>query len=349
LHAKYITILEDEQRRQKREAAATELERRRANPTVPGAGGRITDLRMADPRMTDPRMAAAAATATPEDTAAFDPLYKEFGKILITDTTDLLKMTEPLTVWAFDDTVQPTKTYRYRVRLGVFNPIAGTDMFIDNDNPLKNKVILWTDFFEPRQVAQIPAKLYFFAQSIEEMKKRVTVLVSRYRLGRWYTKDFKVTPGEAIGQKVEKSSSGDGIDNVALAWQVGVTTPREIDCSTGAVLLDVVQMTDWTGGSNLYSRVFFEMLYSDDGSEIQRMPIGDKFWPDDLRQAYYAVKAGENAPKEPLHAWSEGKERVKQKALDQRQRQPATNIPGLPPGITLEELNLIRRGGAPTR
>jgi hypothetical protein len=341
LHSKYITVLGDEQRKQKREAAAAELERRRTSSTVPAAGGRITD----------PRIAAATATATTGDTAAFEPLYKEFDKILITDTTDLSKMTEPLTVWAFDDTVQPTKTYRYRVRLGVFNPIAGTDRFIDNDNPLRNKVILWTDFFEPRQVAQIPAKLYFFAQSIEEMKKKVTVLVSRYRLGYWSTKDFKVTPGEAIGQKIEKSSSGDGIDNVALAWQFGVTTPREIDYSTGAVILDVVQMTDWTGGSNLYSRVFFEMLYSDDGSKIQRMPIGDKFWPDDLRQAYYAVKAGENAPKKPLRAWSDGKERVKQQILDQRQKQPATNIPGLPPGVTpgMYEQYLIRRGGAPTQ
>jgi hypothetical protein len=260
----------------------------------------------------------------------------------------LSKMT-PLTVWAFDDTVQPNKTYRYRVRLGVFNPIAGTDRFIDNDNPLKNKVILWTDFFEPKQVVPIPPKLYFFAQSIE--KKKVTVLVGRYRLDYWYTEDFKVTPGEAIGQKVEKSSSGDGIDNVALAGQFGVTMSQKIDYSTGAVLLDVVQMTDWTGGSNLYSRVFFEMLYSDDGSKIQRMPIGDKFWPDDMRQAYYAVKAGENAPKKPLRVWSDGKERVKQQILDQKQKQPATNIPGLPPGMTPEmyELMMIKRGGAPTR
>jgi hypothetical protein len=109
-------------------------------------------------------------------------------------------------------------------------------------------------------------------------------------------------------------------------------------------------MTDWTGGSNLYSRVFFEMLYSDDGSKIQRMPVGDRFWPDDLRQAYYAVKAGENAPKKPLRAWSDGKERVKQQILDQRQRQPATNIPGLPPGMTPEMYELMmKRGGAPTR
>ena len=339
LHSKYITILEDEQRKQKRETAAVELERRRTSLTVPAIGGRITD----------PRMAAATMTTTTENTAAFEPLYKEFDKILITDTTDLSKMTEPLTVWAFDDTVQPTKTYRYRVRLGVFNPIAGTDRFIDNDNPLKNKVILWTDFSEPKQVVQIPAKLHLFAQSIEEVKKKVTVLVSRYRLGRWSTKDFKVTPGEAIGQKIEKSSSESETD-VALMGQFGVTTPREIDYSTGVVLLDVVPMTDWTGSSKLYSRVFFEMLYSDDGSEIQHMPIGDKFWPDDLRRAYSVAKADENALKKPLRAWSDGKERVKQQILDQRQKQPATNIPGLPPGMTPEMYELMmKRGGTPTR
>jgi hypothetical protein len=333
LHARYITILEDEQRKQKRESTQTaEQDRRRTGPTTPVTGGRP-----ANPRI------PVTTTTTTESTAAFDPLYKDFDKISVTEKTDLPKMTEPLTVWTFDDTVQPTKTYRYRIRLGVFNPIAGTDRFVDNSNPLKNKVILWTNFVEPQQVVKVPAKLYFFAKDIEELRKKVTVLVHHYKLGYWYTKDFKVTPGEAIGQKIEKSSSEDETDNAAFALQFSDATPREIDYSTGAVLLDAVQTTEWTGGGNLYSRAFFEMLYSDDGLEIQRMPIGDKFWSDELRQAYYVVKADENATKEPLRPWSERKERVKQKTFDPRQ--PLPNIRGLPPGITPDQYQQYIRGG----
>jgi hypothetical protein len=291
-----------------------------------------------------------------EQTPAFIQFYKDYDKILISDKTDLSKTTDPVTFWAFDDTAQPAKQYRYRVRLGIFNPIAGTDQFADGKTPLKDKVIMWTNFAEPQSAAggvQIPARQYFFAQAIEELKKRVTVLVACYKLGSWYTKDFKVTPGDSIGQRIEKTSDENGSedDNLAALLSPGsVRKPAEVDYSTGEVLLDAVQMTEWSGGSTLYPRPYFQILYSRDGSEIFRMPVGDKYWPDNLHEAYYAAKAGENTPntlKEAFKVFGEGRQGIKQKIIDQKQQQtPATSpaLKGVDPALL--ELMRKRMGGA---
>jgi len=113
-------------------------------------------------------------------------IYGEFDKILLTEKTDITKMEEPLVFWAHDDTVEPRKSYRYRMRLGVFNPIAGTDQFIEQDKSLKNKVILWSEFSDATGTVDIPGTLYFFPREIQEAAKTVTVTACRYVLGYWY-------------------------------------------------------------------------------------------------------------------------------------------------------------------
>lgn len=71
-------------------------------------------------RENERQTAAAANAAMPPD------YYGDLEKISVTEATDLAKMTEPLIFWAHDDTVKPGNSYRYRIRLGVFNPVAGT-------------------------------------------------------------------------------------------------------------------------------------------------------------------------------------------------------------------------------
>ena len=345
LHPRYITILEDELRKQKREASLTEQERRKAASTVRGMPGAAGLEAMAAARGgTVPRMPFATSKTNIEGSPAFVQLYKDFDKILINDSTDLSKMTELLIIWAFDDTVRPATNYRYRVRLGIFNPIAGTDKFSNDEDPLKNKVVLWTNFLEAQQIVQVPAKLYFFAQSIEELKKRVSVLVARYKLGYWYTSDFKVTPGETIGQVVKQSAS-ESEEDIAAMLQPGASALSQIDYSTGQVLLDAIQMTEWAGSGNLYPRAFYQMLYSSDGSEIFQMPIGDKFWSDEVRIRYSYVKASESMQKESLRPFGSGREGIKQKIFDQKQQTQPTipGMRGIDPGLL--ELMRKRAGG----
>jgi uncharacterized membrane protein YgcG len=82
-------------------------------------------------RRTQPRRSRSERKSTKERPArskeALKPtknIYKEFEKIKITQKTDIAKMEELLVFWAHDDTVESRKSYRYRMRLGVFNAIS---------------------------------------------------------------------------------------------------------------------------------------------------------------------------------------------------------------------------------
>jgi hypothetical protein len=84
------------------------------------------------------------------------------------------------------------------------------------------------------------------------------------------------------------------------------TEPESIDYSTGAVLVDAVSVNDWSGQESLRPRRYFDMLYSFDGTNIERAAISSLNWPQDLQNAYTNIKTLQREPKEPLRAWSSG-------------------------------------------
>ncbi len=268
-------------------------------------------------------------------TTSIDDIYREFNGILITRRTDLSRMREPLVFWAYDDTVEPEKRYQYRIRLGVFNPIAGTNRFSEGYRGLKNKVILWSEFSGITEAVEVPGRLYFFACDIQEAARIVTVQVSRYVLGYWNSKDFAVKQGEVIGKVVEsETTSGSskrreaapeffggypavyggyrgeglrimGIEGGIRSDIIGRTVPETIDYTTGAVLVDVVPVNDydWLGGKNLHRRGYFDMLYTFDGMNIERMPIRTKYWAKELKIMFNEISGSVKEPREPFRDW----------------------------------------------
>jgi hypothetical protein len=233
-----------------------------------------------------------------EVSKTIDDVYQELDEISITESTDIAKMDKPLQFWAYDDTVEPGK-YRYRIRLGVFNPIAGTNQFSEQDKSLKNKVILWSKFSDATETVDIPGMLYFFPREIQEATKAVTVQVSRYVLGYWYSKDFTVKQGELIGKVGEYKITEE-------EEKGGVTIPKTVDYTTGAVVVDIVPVTDWSGGNNLHVNRFYDLLYSSNGKDIERRPIKSKYWTKALQNKFNEINTDEKEPKAPLRAW-EGK------------------------------------------
>ena len=197
-----------------------------------------------------------------------EDIYKELEDILITKKTNLMKLREPLLFWAHDDTVEPGNSYRYRIRLGVFNPIAGTNKFKEQDEDLKKKIVLWSEFSEAEEIVKVPETLYFFPRDVQEAARVVTVNVAKYTLGYWYSKDFAVKPGEVIG-KVAEFEPAEG-------EKIVPTMPETIDYTTGVVLVDVVPVNDWSGGRNMYARRFYDMLYSFDGENIEHIPVSTR-------------------------------------------------------------------------
>lgn len=231
-----------------------------------------------------------------------DEVYDEFNQIMITPMTDLSKAS-PLAFWAHDDTVEPGKSYRYRIRLGVFNPIAGTEQFDSQYVSRKNDVILWSEFSQVTEVVSIPGRMYFFAKGIEAAKT-VTVQVSKLVLGSWYSKDFPVKQGEVIGGIVEsetkKPTSIGGIGGLRPSYRLedDVREPEVIDYDTGAVMVDVVAVNDWLVGSKMRERRYFDMLYSFDGATIEHMPVKNSYWASDLQAAYNEIRKLQSEPRE---------------------------------------------------
>jgi len=227
-------------------------------------------------------------TSKPKSTIA--DVYEELNDILLKPDSDLTQMQQPLTFWAHDDTVEAGKTYRYRIRIGVFNPIAGTEQFEDKDKNLKNKVVLWSEFSSPTSTIQIPKTLYFFATKVQEAAKRVEVIVCRYLLGHWYSKSFPAHPGEVIGTVAKYQP---------LEPETNVVVPKRIDYSTGAVLIDVVSVKDWQKIKTLRQRLYMEMLYSFDGTNIEHMPVGMRFWDDDVKLKFNEISTSLKQAKQP--------------------------------------------------
>ncbi|HUU16469.1 MAG TPA: hypothetical protein VMW72_04915 [Sedimentisphaerales bacterium] len=262
---------------------------------------------------------------------SMNDVYDEFDKIRLTWRTPLEKMREPLVFWAHDDTVEPRKSYRYRIRLGVFNPVVGTNQLSEQDMSQKNEVVLWSGFSDITEPVAIPGRLYFFAKHIREAANVVTVQVSKYVMGYWRSEDFTVSQGEVIGSVIENESAKpeisrgsrisrdsrinrdsrssrdsrlDTLMSPVTRPEDGAVEPETIDFSTGAVMVDAVAVNDWSGDNNLSTRRYYDMLYSFDGTNIEHMPVRTAYWATNLQKWYSEIVRMQRDKPEPLKAWN---------------------------------------------
>jgi hypothetical protein len=234
------------------------------------------------------KSAKTAKTVTDAD------IYDDFDKMSLANKADLLQGKEPIVLWAHDDTVEPRQTYRYRIRVGVFNPIAGTDQLYEQDLAYKNKAILWGAFSGVTEPVSIPSRIYFFPVDVREAAKGADVQVSRYALGYWYSEQFRVKRGETIGRAAEPK---------AEQKEDGAKIPAKVDYTTGAVMVDLVPVNDWTGTGSLYERHYYDILYSFDGSTVERVPAKLAYWPEELRLRYTEVRNLEKKTRLSFKAW----------------------------------------------
>lgn len=266
-------------------------------------GGRSSRERRQDSTTTDKSKTASKTAAKP----AVKPAVKPATESSITDELDNMllskkdtsKPVDTITFWAYDDTVSPGGVYRYRVRIGVFNPVAGTGEVRQEDKALASKVILWSSFSEVTDEVEIPKRLYFFPMSVNETTKSVDWTVSKYVMGYWHSEQFTTKRGEVIGKTAEVKPDAGQTD------KKNSKEPDQIDYTTGAVLVDVVASQDWTGDKNLAARPYFNVLYSYDGSEIEESAAKPMNWTDDLRARYNEIKTLEkNAKEVVLREWN---------------------------------------------
>jgi hypothetical protein len=268
-------------------------------------------------------------------------VYFDFFPEMIAFREDLSKRTKPLLVWVFDDTVQPGKTYQYRVRLGVFNPVAGTGQVVDRDMDKKDQVILWSPYSEITKPVEVQQRTYLFARDIQDKTSTATVEVARYTLGYWRTENFQVKPGEAIGKEMEPKKEderekrlkdrarmtagygypGAGSDRITGMPPMGPggmpgygvptspdqqNVPKIINYNTGKVVVDLVQVNDWGNVPNLRPRLYYDMLYTGDGTNIEHMPVSAANWPKDVAAAYQYIQTEKRREPQPFRAFNKG-------------------------------------------
>jgi hypothetical protein len=183
----------------------------------------------------------------------------------------------------------------------VFNPIAGKKWFTEDQNDLRDQIVLWSKFADVNDVVEIPQRLYFFASDIREIEKggnvdkTVEVMVARYMLGNWLSHTFNVKSGEEIGKVVEATDP--------RLEQAGINIDT-IDFSTGAVMIDARKITEWIGSGSLRPREYYEFLYSRDGKTIEKTAIRERFWSAKVAKIYKEISDALAAPPVMLLDWS---------------------------------------------
>ena len=151
-------------------------------------------------------------------------------RIPITQKPGLEYAPKTIQMWAYDSTVLPGRTYRYRMQVLLFNPLCG------NERAESRKVRTlawlegqWSAWSAPVETMQ---KHYFFFTGVSSpvgaKPPRARVSVYAWQDGWWYTYPFSYSdPGQRIGSSMEvpdyRPASLEDLSN-SRSGRTGVTT-----------------------------------------------------------------------------------------------------------------------------
>ena len=223
--------------------------------------------------------------ATTRKDRTIEDIRADFDFLKITEDVDMSLMKEPLVFWAFDDDIKPLRNYRYRIRLGVFNPTASKGWFSGSDAAFKDDVILWSEYSEVTEEITIDPMVYFFPLEVARRTKAATIQVSKFHDGKWQSEEFDVQVGESIGQEVEVEDE-EGTAKPKKRSKV-VEEVKMIDFSSGAILVDIVESRRSVAGG----RPFQEILYTENGSDIKHLGVTKRNWSKVLSSTFKDIEA----------------------------------------------------------
>ncbi len=277
------------------------------------ARGRAGGGAMDDTMMMYGMEGEAGRGAGTRNRVSVDDVYMKLSDLRLDMTTDFDKL-DAFTFWAHDDRLVPGHTYRYRVRLGVLNPVAGSGNVGEADADLANDVVLWSGFSEVTPSISVPKRLYFFAKTYKEDTQLVNVDVAKFHMGYWKLETFPVKPGEEIGKVVEPEEEENtprpgneyGMDSPMMYGNMMANRQTEsdnIDYRTDVLYVGSRRVDGWTGGKALRPQISHDMLYTVDGNKIEYTAI--KNWPDAMKTNYNMIKTAMREPEEPFRSFGE--------------------------------------------
>ncbi|AQT68608.1 hypothetical protein STSP2_01776 [Anaerohalosphaera lusitana] len=267
-----------------------------------------------------------------QEEESIDDIREAFDEVVIEEFDKLGNQSEPLKVWAFDDTVKPGNTYRYRLKIGVLNPIAGKNWFASGQKDLQDDVILWSDYSNATDTVKLEPMVHIFPTEVAESRNAASMEVAKFYYGNWRVKEFEAAVGEPIGAVVAIEEDEDqataGMGLYGAQYQVD-----EIDYTTGNVLVDVATTTNWTSSSAIRSSDCDEIMFADSEGKMSHLAVGRRNWPGEMRSLYNEIT---NLASDEFQLFNSRDESARRKGRERRNtpQQGPGNLPGMfPPGM----------------
>lgn len=132
-------------------------------------------------------------------------------------------------VWFHDETVEPGKTYRYRMRVKLWNRYVGRRASL-SDPAAAAQAVLLGEWSLPSDPISVPPKTHFFVKSGAFGKPAASIEVFTWHKGKWLKETFEVQVGDVMGGTKPVKVGED---------EKGKAVKEDIDFSTGAVVLDL--------------------------------------------------------------------------------------------------------------
>ncbi len=233
-------------------------------------------------------------TPKPKENIGLDQQYES---ILIAKDLNIEDLPDSISIWAHDDSPKADTTYRYRLRIGVFNPIVGRNWCNKEYGAYNDKVVLWSEYTEPTSEVAIEGKEYILP--ISQTVKGVKVTVAKYNLGLWRGHEFIVSPGDKIGDivevaKVARKQDRNGRSNSARQ-EPSKKAMEEVDFTTGATFVRVQDSTVTLSKGGVDKEVKVkEFIYTYDGENNLSAYIGKRYWTPVMLDVSKKIKADKN-------------------------------------------------------
>jgi hypothetical protein len=189
-------------------------------------------------------------------------------------------------VWVHDTSAEPGQSYRYRIRVRLWNRFVGRPRAVQDEADARRTVLAgaWS---APSEVVTATPRHHLFLLGRSVDGSAANVEVWAWHRGRWLRKSFVSAVGDVIGG-VAKVKTGD-VD------EAGRPIREKIDFNTGAVVLDlrtelhmVRVAIGETGRFEWVEQATLVVVYLDpaDGRVMERSQVADRVAPvrKELRQ-----------------------------------------------------------------
>lgn len=135
-----------------------------------------------------------------------------------------------ITIWVHDDSVEAGKTYRYKTRYAIANPLLSDPTIIRN-TAQAGSFILWSDYSNFSKPIEIPDLINFFVAANMGGASSVSFDIFRWADGTQHKQNVRAAAGDIIGSKQDNTDFSTG-------WTV-VDVRADQNGDTYALLMDL--------------------------------------------------------------------------------------------------------------